>query len=178
MQITRRSSLDSGPEYGPHISGRKGSEDAGTHHRESRAGSGRQHRDHPLLRAAGPDRTPAERRRYRVYSPDHVARIRFIKEAQQIGFSLAEAKELLALRADPNADCSAVQQQAIAKQQEVRRKIEQLREIDAALDTLIAACPGQGALQCCSIIDALNHRPGTSGDAAEGPPTRLHRSKK
>jgi len=95
---------------------------------------------------------------YRVYSPDHVARIRFIKEAQQIGFSLAEAKELLALRADPNADCSAVQQQAIAKQQEVRRKIEQLREIDAALDTLIAACPGQGALQCCSIIDALNHR--------------------
>ena len=44
---------------------------------------------------------------YRVYSPDHVARIRFIKEAQQIGFSLAEAKELLALRADPNADCSA-----------------------------------------------------------------------
>jgi MerR family copper efflux transcriptional regulator len=115
---------------------------------------------------------------YRVYSPDHVARIRFIKEAQQIGFSLAEAKELLALRADPNADCSAIQRQAIAKQQEVRRKIEQLREIDAALETLIAACPGQGALQCCSIIDALNHRPGTSGDTAEGPPTRLHRSKK
>jgi len=109
---------------------------------------------------------------YRVYSRDHVARIRFIKEAQQIGFSLAEINELLALRADPNADCSAVQQQAIAKQQEVRRKIEQLREIDAALETLIAACPGQGALQCCSIIDALNHRTRTPAQAAEGPPTR------
>jgi Hg(II)-responsive transcriptional regulator len=95
---------------------------------------------------------------YRVYSPDQVARIRFVKEAQQIGFSLAEIKELLALRADPNADCSAVQQQAMAKQQEVRRKIEQLREIDAALETLIAACPGQGALECCSIMDALTMR--------------------
>jgi Hg(II)-responsive transcriptional regulator len=92
---------------------------------------------------------------YRVYSSDQVARIRFIKEAQQIGFSLAEIKELLTLRGDPNADCSVVQQQAMAKQQEVRRKIEQLREIDAALETLIATCPGQGALQCCSIMEAL-----------------------
>src|SRR5260370_42585109 len=92
---------------------------------------------------------------YRIYSLDHVARIRFIKEAQQIGFALAEIKELLALRADPNADCSAVQQQAMAKQQEVRRKIAQLREIDAALETLIAACPGQGTVDCCSIMDAL-----------------------
>ena len=101
---------------------------------------------------------PAKGEGYRIYSPNQVARIRFIKEAQQIGFSLAEIRELLALRADPNADCSAVQQQAIAKQQEVRHKIEQLRDIDAALETLIAACPGQGALQCCSIIEALTMR--------------------
>jgi Hg(II)-responsive transcriptional regulator len=105
---------------------------------------------------------------YRVYSSDQVARIRFIKEAQQIGFSLAEIKELLALRADPNADCSVVQQQATAKQQEVRRKIEQLREIDAALETLIAACPGQGALQCCSIMEALTMRASNRAQAEEG----------
>lgn len=114
---------------------------------------------------------------YRVYLPDHVARIRFIKEAQQIGFSLTQVKELLTLRADPSADCSAVQQQAIAKQQEVRRKIDQLREIDAALDTLIAACPGEGALQCCSILDALNHQDTTPVQA--GPArARTHRSKR
>ena len=41
---------------------------------------------------------------YRVYSPEQVARIRFIKEAQQIGFSLSEIGDLLALRADPAAD--------------------------------------------------------------------------
>jgi DNA-binding transcriptional MerR regulator len=95
---------------------------------------------------------------YRVYSPDQIARIRFIKEAQQIGFSLGEIKDLLALRADPTADCSVVQQQAMAKQREVRRKIEQLREIDATLETLIGACPGQGALRCCSIMEVLTIR--------------------
>jgi MerR family copper efflux transcriptional regulator len=82
---------------------------------------------------------------YRVYSPAQVARVRFIKEVQQFGFSLAEIKELLALQTDPNADCSVVQQQAMTKQQEVRRKIDRLREIDAALETLIAGCPGRGA---------------------------------
>src|SRR5713101_6543606 len=95
---------------------------------------------------------------YRIYSPDQVARIRFIKEAQQIGFSLTEIGELLTLRADPAADCSDVQQQAVAKRQEVRRKIQQLQEIDAALETLIATCPGSGALQACSIMDALTLR--------------------
>ena len=40
---------------------------------------------------------------YRTYSPELVARIRFIKEAQQIGFSLSEIRELMALRADPSA---------------------------------------------------------------------------
>ena len=67
----------------------------------------------------------------------------------------------------------------MAKQQEARRKVEQLREIEAALETLIGACPGQGgALQCCSIIDALNHRPKVPTQAAEGRPNTMHRSKK
>jgi MerR family transcriptional regulator, copper efflux regulator len=52
---------------------------------------------------------------YRVYSPEEVARIRFIKEAQQIGFSLSEIGDLLSLRADPAADCSEVRHQAVAK---------------------------------------------------------------
>ena len=85
-------------------------------------------------------------------------RIRFIKEAQQIGFSLSEIGELLALRADPAADCSSVQQQAVAKRQEIHRKIQQLQQIDAALEALIAACPGSGALQACSIIELLTLR--------------------
>src|SRR6266853_6386292 len=105
---------------------------------------------------------------YRIYSPDQVARIRFIKEAQQIGFSLREIGELLTLHADPSADCSDVREQATAKLEEVRRKIERLQEIGTALETLITACPGRGGLQACSIMDALTQR--SSGHLAADRP--------
>lgn len=101
----------------------------------------------------------------RRYPAETVARIRFIKEAQSLGFSLRETRELLALRADPSADCAEVREQAMAKLQEVRRKVERLQQIGAALETLIVACPGQGGLQACSIMDALALR---SGHPAEG----------
>ncbi len=95
----------------------------------------------------------------RLYPTDLVERIRFIREAQQLGFSLREAGELLMLRADPNADCSDVREQAAAKLREVEQKIEQLRQLHVALETLIASCPGHGALPACSIMDALTwHR--------------------
>ena len=92
---------------------------------------------------------------FRVYPAEAVKRIRFIRQAQQLGFSLREIEELLALRADPNADCAEVREQAVVKLEEVRGKIEQLREIGAALEAVIAVCPGQGGLQACSILDTL-----------------------
>lgn len=102
------------------------------------------------------DRPPKpESSGYRVYPEEMVKRIRFIRQAQQLGFSLREIEELLSLRADPSADCSEVRAQAIAKLQEIHRKIAQLREIGAALEALVAACPGSGGLQTCSIMDML-----------------------
>lgn len=92
---------------------------------------------------------------FRVYSPEQVKRIKFIRQAQQIGFSLHEIQELLSLRADPSADCSKVRGQAVAKLEEVNRKIEQLQHIGAALKALIAVCPGRGGLQACTILDTL-----------------------
>lgn len=109
---------------------------------------------------------------YRLYSSEQVARIRFIKEAQQIGFSLSEIRDLLALRADPAADCSEVQRQAVAKLEEVRRKIEQLHKVGAALETLIAACPGHGGLQACSIMDTLALRSSKSAATTRRPQSR------
>ena len=106
---------------------------------------------------------------YRAYTPVQVARIRFIKEAQQIGFSLREIADLLALRADPAADCSEVRRQAVAKLDEVERKIGQLRAVGAALETLIAACPGRGALQACSIMDVLTVRASEPATKAKRP---------
>lgn len=92
--------------------------------------------------------------------PEHtVERIRFIREAQELGFSLREASDLLALRADPEADCSDVRNQAVGKLRDVEQKIERLEQIRAALKSLIASCPGHGGLPTCSILDAFSdHR--------------------
>jgi len=95
----------------------------------------------------------------RVYPDDTVRRIRFIKEAQQLGFSLREIQELLALRTDPSADCSEVRELAVAKLGDVRQKIRRLQEIGTALERLIATCPGRGGLEACSVLDALMPEP-------------------
>lgn len=108
---------------------------------------------------------------YRFYDDTVVERIRFIRQAQELGFSLREITELLSLRADPTADCGDVRVQAVAKREEVDRKMAQLRHIRAALDALIASCPGGGALRACTIIDALAGRSGSEVNrpAAVGP---------
>lgn len=92
---------------------------------------------------------------FRVYPDETVQRIRFIRQAQVIGFSLQEIAELLALKADPSADCADVRERAMLKLDEVNRKIVRLEAIGGALTDLIGACPGQGALRTCSIMDAL-----------------------
>lgn len=93
---------------------------------------------------------------YREYLPETIDQLRFIKRAKELGFSLKEIRELLSLRTDPAADCSAVRAQASAKREIVKRKIEQLRRIDDALSALVAACPGRGALEGCTILNALS----------------------
>ncbi len=92
---------------------------------------------------------------FRVYPEETVQRVRFIRQAQEIGFSLREIEELLSLRADPSADCSDVRERAAAQLEEVDRKMEQLGQIRSALNELIAACPGRGALRACSIMESL-----------------------
>ncbi len=93
---------------------------------------------------------------FRRYSPQTVERIRFIRQAQDLGFSLREIGELLSLRADPSSACADVRDHAEAKLADVNRKIARLRTIGAALERLIDACPGEGrAAWRCSILEAL-----------------------
>jgi MerR family copper efflux transcriptional regulator len=92
---------------------------------------------------------------FREYDAETIARVRFIRQAQELGFSLREIEELLSLRADPAADCTDVRTRAVAKRNEVERKIAELGRIRGALDALIASCPGGGALRACTILDAI-----------------------
>lgn len=114
-----------------------------------------------------------DRAGYRDYSADTVRRIQFIRQAQQIGFSLREIQELLSLRADPSADCSDVREKAAAKVEEVNRKIAELEKVRAALEEVIAVCPGRGALRACTILEALEvvRQPRSKGGPERSNPT-------
>lgn len=103
---------------------------------------------------AQPTRPPAGGG-FRSYPVETVARIRFIRQAQDIGFSLREIQELLSLQGDPGADCGDVRAHAQAKLDEVNRKITSLMSMKEALEALIEGCPGEGALGKCSILAAL-----------------------
>jgi MerR family transcriptional regulator, copper efflux regulator len=97
---------------------------------------------------------------YRIYSSEIVQKVRFIRQAQELGFSLREIKELLALRADPGSDCADIRGHASEKLEEVEIKIAQLEKIGNALRTVIASCPSRGALEGCSIIAAMESSSG------------------
>ena len=117
-------------------------------------------------------RPPRPHRGFRAYPADTIARIRFIRQAQGLGFTLREIEELLSLRTDPAADCAAVREQAAAKLQDVIAKTERLQRIRGALETLIAACPGKGDVTACSILDGLTET------AAKTAPLTSSRSRK
>ncbi len=92
---------------------------------------------------------------FRQYRPNHVARIRFIKRAQELGFTLDEAGELLDLRATPDADRADVRAVAQEKRDEIEQKIADLQRMQTTLNHLIAACEGHGTTDDCPILHAL-----------------------
>ena len=93
---------------------------------------------------------------YRQYSPDAVARLEFIRHGKELGFTLTEIMELLALRVDPDTSCADVKARADAKITDVHDKIRSLLRIERALTRLAAQCHGQGPTGDCPILDALN----------------------
>jgi len=101
---------------------------------------------------------------YRTYPAETIARIRFIRQAQQLGFSLRDVGDLISLRADPGADAADVRARATAKLADVTDKISRLQDVRRALERLIDACPGRGELGDCSIMEALGgEAPATAG---------------
>lgn len=93
---------------------------------------------------------------YRLYPSDAVRRVRFIKRAQQLGFTLREIKELLSLRAAPRARCADVRKRAESKVHDIDARIGALRAMRDALTKLIRECSRQGPVTECPILDALD----------------------
>ena len=93
---------------------------------------------------------------YRLYDEDAIRRLRFIKQAQQCGFSLTEIRELLTLKNSDAACCKDVKSVAIAKKLQLEHKVRTLQVMSQALNELIAICNNETRpLDECPILAAL-----------------------
>ncbi|HEX7953496.1 MAG TPA: MerR family transcriptional regulator, partial [Burkholderiales bacterium] len=111
---------------------------------------------------------------YREYTDESVRRVRFIRHAQALGFTLDEIAGLLRLRIAPGMDCAAVRARASAKLANVNARLVELERIRDALATLVAACPAQGPVTRCTILDTLDS---STGEIATLPARRMSRRK-
>ncbi len=90
---------------------------------------------------------------YRCYPAHAIARIRFIKRAQQAGFTLKEIAQLLSLDADHCADVRKIAEQ---KCQQIDAQIKDLTALRNVLDALVKRCQSDSSADHCSLIDALS----------------------
>ena len=102
--------------------------------------------DHPPRKASG----------YRQYPEQVILRLRFIRRAKELGFSLKEISELLALRVDPTTTCGDVMKQAQAKIIDIDQRITTLQRMKTALLRLVASCDGSSPISECPILEALD----------------------
>jgi MerR family copper efflux transcriptional regulator len=93
---------------------------------------------------------------YRDYPPAWLQRLRFIRRAKQLGFSLEEIRELLELSAQNERGVAGVKAAAAAKVELVEQRIAELKRVRDGLRQLVDACPGHGAPEACPILRALS----------------------
>lgn len=91
---------------------------------------------------------------YRVYSADHVARLRFILRARELGFSMEDIRGLLGLEDRAAPTCAEVKERTERHLADVRARIADLRRIEKVLSATAARCSG-GEVPDCPVLEAL-----------------------
>ena len=93
---------------------------------------------------------------YRLYDALALQRVRFIRHAQQCGFTLTEINELLTLRSADAACCDDVRRIAVEKKLQLEARIRSMKTMSKALDLLIEDCPVEGRpIADCTILGAM-----------------------
>lgn len=91
---------------------------------------------------------------YRLYDGEHLKRLRFIKRARELGFSLDKVRSMLSLADDKNMTCRSVRRIAEDHLSEVRRNIADLQAMERLLAAAVTPCPGDDS-RSCPILDVL-----------------------
>lgn len=92
---------------------------------------------------------------YRHYPDNTVSRIRFIKRAQELGFTLTEINNLLTIDELP---CNQVEALATLKLNAIREKIKDLQQLELSLSQLLSECRVNSNIDTCPIIEALQYK--------------------
>jgi MerR family mercuric resistance operon transcriptional regulator len=92
---------------------------------------------------------------YRLYPESTIQRLRFIRRAKKLGFSLKEIKELLVLQEDPQATCGDIMARAEHKLADINRRIDDLKKMRDALKILTDACSRDTTSAECPIMQAF-----------------------
>ena len=116
---------------------------------------------------------------YRLYTPEIIERVRFIRKAQALGFSLDEIKEILALATKGTSPCGRVQAALAEKLDEVDKRLKELRGFRAELAALIKEAPKlsthKAEAQVCSIVEESQPLPISSIGRGKLSPKRRQR---
>lgn len=99
---------------------------------------------------------PRRQSGYREYDEEVVSRLGFIRRAKELGFTLKEIRELLALRRDPSTPAADVKRRAEAKIADIDAKISALEKMKAALEHLTSACSCSASVGECPLLHALD----------------------
>jgi Zn(II)-responsive transcriptional regulator len=91
---------------------------------------------------------------YRRYGEGDLKRLRFIRRAKALGFTLEEIRDLLSLSDERNV--AKVKRAAEIKLADIEQRVAELQLIRGGLRTLIRACPGHGRADACPILNALS----------------------
>jgi Hg(II)-responsive transcriptional regulator len=121
---------------------------------------------------AEPARSPAG---YRAYPAEAVRRVRFIKRAQELGFTLAEVETLLYLAEGGPDSCDRVRALAAEKIADLRQRIADMRALQTGLTRLVATCELPRERRDCPILHELDSACGPASHAAESTGSRRAR---
>lgn len=93
---------------------------------------------------------------YRLYDDDAVRRVRFIRKAKDLGFTLAETRDLLELRVTDPFACDGVAARARLKIESIEKRIRDLKRVRRVLQELEQACAANQETGECPILEALD----------------------
>ena len=91
---------------------------------------------------------------HRLYGHDHLKRLTFVCRARELGFSIEEVRGLLGLVDGGEDSCAEVKALTLAHVSDIRRKIDDLRNIERVLKVMAAQCD-EGEVPECPVIDAM-----------------------